>query len=57
MTIGLMTLLYQTLQSMLQDMIYGNSAHMDDDCKQQLCIHNCGQTDTDISLETWIGYY
>jgi len=23
---------------------YGNSAHVGNGCRQQLCIHNCGQT-------------
>jgi len=27
---------------------YGNSAHVSDGCRQQLCIQNCGQTAADI---------
>jgi len=42
----MVTLLYQTLQLTLGPR-YGNSAHMGDSCRQQLCIQNCDQTAAD----------
>jgi len=36
---------------------YDNSAHVGDDCRQQLCIQNCGQTAADRDMVTVLTAY
>ena len=35
---------------------HGNSAHVGDSCRQQLCIQNCGQTAADRDMVTMTAY-